>query len=232
MNLCSRCHRLLRPVAGRRCSTCLARIEDFSAPSDFVCGACRRRPPPWNRLIAGWFYEPPLRDVVIGLKFARLEYLAAALAAEVAERHAHELGRCEAIVPIPLHWWRGLTRGYNQADLLARALARDIDRPVVQPLVRRRSTRAQTGLDRAARRRNLRDAFAWRGSPAAAGQRWLLVDDVYTTGATLESAARALRRGGAKDVTALVIAVTPDPAAGEMRNRVRNSPLSNGVGRR
>lgn len=196
----------------------------------FVCGACRRRPPPWDRILAAWFYEPPLREVVIGLKFARLEYLAAALAAELVACFQDELLECDAVVPVPLHWWRGLTRGYNQADLLARALAREIGRPLEGHLVRRRATRAQTGLDRAARRHNLRNAFEWRGARPEAGRRWLLVDDVLTTGATLDSAAGALRRAGAKHVTVLVVAATPHPAESEARIQARNSPLRRRVG--
>jgi len=229
LNLCVRCRSLLRPVSARRCSTCLTGIEDPAVPRGFVCGSCRRRAPPWDRLLAAWHYEPPLREVVIGLKFARLEYLAGAMAAELASRFAAELAQCEALVPVPLHWWRSLTRGYNQAGLLAKALSRKIDRPVIGRLVRGRPTRAQTGLDRAARRRNLRCAFEWRGARLGSDRHWLLVDDVYTTGATLESAARALRQAGARRITALVVAATPDPTDIGDRSHSRNRPRRLGV---
>lgn len=232
LNLCPVCRRLPRPVPARRCRSCLTPILDPSAPVELVCGACRRRPPPWERLLAGWYYEPPLREVVRGLKYGRLEYLAAALADVLARRCAAELTDVGGVVAVPLHWRRQFARGYNQAELLAGALARRLDRPLLRSplrgLVRHRATRAQTGLDRAARRRNLRRAFAWRGRRLEAdGASWLLVDDVYTTGATLDSAARTLRRAGARRVIALVAAATPPP-----ETRAPESPRRRTLGRR
>jgi ComF family protein len=217
LSLCPRCRRLLRPVGERRCPTCLAPIGDPSAPRLWRCAACRRRPPAWDRLLVGWLYEAPLREVVVGLKFGRLEYLAAAMGAELVARFGSELSACDAVAPMPLHWWRAWRRGYNQAELLARAVADAVELPLVGGLRRSRRTRPQTGLDRSARQRNLDGAFRWRGKPANARGHWLLIDDVFTTGATLESAARELRAAGASRITAMAFAGTPHPAVAERR---------------
>ncbi len=117
------------------------------------------------------------------------------------------------VVPIPLHWWRYLRRGYNQAAAIARPIAAEFDLPLSGALRRRRATPAQSRLSRAERRCNLLDAFAlWPGlASTCERRRVLLVDDVVTTGATLQAAAACLRQAGAASVTALTIARTPEP---------------------
>ena len=211
-NLCPACRGGLRALTGPRCPGCLAPLADPAALDGRPCAACRRRPPACDRLFAGWLYAPPLREVVHGLKFHRLDYLAAALGGDLARRFAPVLDDCGAVVPVPLHWARALARGYNQAELVARELADPAARPLVRALRRRAATRPQTGLSRPRRRANLAGAFRWRGRPLAGGApHWLLVDDVLTTGATLESAARTLKRAGVGRVTALVVAITPHP---------------------
>ncbi len=117
---------------------------------------------------------------------------------------------------MPLHWRRRLTRGYNQAESIARPLARRLGRPLVPALRRIRATAPQARLERSRREANLRRAFEMRARSGAAidGRRVLLVDDVATTGATLHHAAAALRRGGATGVVALATARTPPPGAG------------------
>jgi ComF family protein len=111
------------------------------------------------------------------------------------------------LVPIPLHARRERARGYNQSMLLAAAIAAAIpDLTVVRALIRRRPTRSQTKLDRPARRANVTGAFALRNGGAVAGRHVILVDDVVTTGATLEAAASALRGAGPAAIGALVAA--------------------------
>jgi len=113
----------------------------------------------------------------------------------------------DVIIPVPLHVERLRWRGFNQALLLARPLARRYRIPVDPFLLRRvRPTPPQVGLSEAERRRNLVGAFAVRDAAALRGRQILLVDDVYTTGATVDACARALRRGGAKRVDVLVLA--------------------------
>ncbi len=217
LNLCRRCRERCRPLAGRRCPGCLLRIEDGSAGAGFPCGACRRRPPSYERVLAGWAYEAPFEAVVVGLKFQRLLHLGEALGAELAVRYRAELAGITTIVPVPLHPWRSLRRGYNQAGVIADGIARGLDLPVTAALGRSRSTAPQTGLDRRQRRANLRGAFkARRRAVTALAQggpevHWLVVDDVFTTGATLESAAGALRRLGVPRISALVAAYRPHP---------------------
>jgi len=135
------------------------------------------------------------------------------LARPLADLLARALPRDEAfdaIVPVPLHWRRQWTRGFNQSALLARALARRLGLPVSQALRRMRSTAVQAGLSNSSRRQNVAKAFRVRrtGGVAAnlAGRRILLIDDVLTTGATAAACASALKRGGAARVALLTVA--------------------------
>lgn len=178
-----------------------------------LCGACRRRPPPWESLAAAYLYLPPMVGVVRALKFGRGEHLGEPLSQMLAARCAPWTDRIDVVTPVPLAWTRLLARGYNQAEAVARPLARALGLPCRQ-LLRRRPRPRQALLSRADRRRNLRGAFTPR-RPLAPGIRVLLVDDVMTTGATLEAAGRALRRAGAATVLAAVVARTPDASWGE-----------------
>lgn len=224
LGLCLACRgRLTRPAPG--CAACGEPIPAAAPapgraplPPGWVCGACRRRSPPFCTLRAAWSYDGPIGEVIRALKFRRLDYLGAHLARELRELAADEEGGWDLVVPVPLHWLRRWRRGYNQAERVARPLARLLGVPCAELLRRRRATRPQTGLAREERLANPRGAFALRGGLARAvrgwrhrleGRRVLLVDDVVTTGATLRAAAEVLRRAGAREVVALAAARTP-----------------------
>ncbi|MDA8018070.1 MAG: hypothetical protein MPN21_11545 [Thermoanaerobaculia bacterium] len=154
------------------------------------------------------------------MKFRRLDYLAeplADLAAPSIRNLVSSAGGIDSVVPVPLHWRRRFHRGYDQAALLASALARRLERPVSNVLRRVRATPAQSLHDRSQRRRNLAGAFLVRTRAQALvrGRKILLVDDVITTGATMEEAARELRRSGALAVQPFAIAWTPDEEEGD-----------------
>ncbi len=188
-----------------------------AAPAGYLCGRCRDRPPAYDRLLALWSYEPPLDAVVRGLKFGRLDYLGRHLGLALAEAFFPAggpapggVGSIDLVVPVPLHWRRRLARGYNQAERIARPLAAALGRPLAGALVRRRATPPQSALGRRERLANPRRAFRGRGAGrGVAGRVVLLVDDVATTGATLDAAALALKRCGAAEVIALVAGRTP-----------------------
>lgn len=150
----------------------------------------------------------------MALKFRRLDYLGGQLGRAMAEIHPGEdFADRDMVVAVPLNWTRFLARGYNQAALIAGPIADRLGLPLLRPLVRRRPTSHQTRLARGARQENLERAFAVRKAVRLGGRRVLLVDDVTTTGATLEAAAACLKQAGASSVTALTAARTP--AAGE-----------------
>lgn len=164
-------------------------------------------------------YEGPIRRLVHGFKFEGMHYLGRHLGAALADRLVPLLAPQgpDLIVPVPLHWWRRYRRGFNQALLLAVPLARKAALPLLPgALARPRLGRRQLGLSRRQRLRSLEGCYrACRGAPwglparALRGKTVLLVDDVMTTGATLEACARATLRGGARDVLACVLARTP-----------------------
>jgi len=112
----------------------------------------------------------------------------------------------DAVVPVPLHWFRRFQRGFNQAALLANYIARKRNLPVLRVVRRVRATRTQTGLTNSKRRLNVAGAFRTRRGRPVDGLRILLVDDVMTTGSTGSACASALKRAGAKSVTLVTVA--------------------------
>jgi ComF family protein len=159
-------------------------------------------------------YEGAIRRLVHGLKFSDMDYLAPALGRGLAGRLGRIIAaqRPDLIVPVPLHFRRRYRRGYNQAELLGRAIARFTGLPLdPRALRRRRAGRRQLGLSRRERLRSLAGCF--RAAPGRVRDRTiLLVDDVVTTGATLEACARALHDAGARRVVGCVLARTPKNA--------------------
>jgi len=159
-------------------------------------------------------YEGAVRRLVRGFKFEDMDYLAAPLGREVAARLGPLLRglRPDLVVAVPLHWWRRHRRGYNQAALLAKSIARHSGLPLAgRVLRRRRAGRRQLGLSRRERLRSLAGCYVARGARLK-GRTVLLVDDVTTTGATLEACARELLQAGALRVIGCVLARTPKNA--------------------
>jgi ComF family protein len=207
LGLCTFCRARLRsPDAA--CAVCALPLSGV-LPEGWCCAACREHPPAFGRLLALWSYEEPLDAVIQALKFRRLDYLGRHLGEAIAARWSEEIAEADLVVPVPLHWRRRLSRGYNQAERIARAVARRAGLPLVSALARRRVTPPQTSLGREERKANLRSAFRIRRAACIQERRIVLVDDVATTGATLEAAAAVLKKNGAAAVLAVVAGRTP-----------------------
>lgn len=194
---------------GVRCRRCAITVP----PGVALCGQCVRTPPAFDASLAAVDYAFPWADLVTALKFRNDPGLAVPLGQLL--RHAPwvepALEGTDRVVPIPLSPARLRERGYNQAALLAHALAPD--KTDAHTLLRVRDATAQSQLSREARQHNLDHAFVLDPlrAPALRGQRIVLLDDVMTTGATLNAASQVLREAGVAHITALVLARTPAP---------------------
>nr|WP_152982746.1 ComF family protein [Stenotrophomonas humi] len=184
----------------RRCALPLAVADD-----EHLCGVCRQRSSPLNEVRAAFIYAAPVDDLLRRFKFHQ-DLAAGRLLAGLMQARLADAERPPVLVPVPLHASRLRQRGYDQALELARPLSRVLEVPLWRGLRRIRATAPQSELDAAARRRNLRSAFA---AHAPVPAHVVLVDDVMTTGATLQAAALALRRAGAARVDAWVCARVP-----------------------
>ncbi|MDH3712426.1 MAG: ComF family protein [Gammaproteobacteria bacterium] len=176
-----------------------------------TCGRCLRRRPKYRSAYAAFVYAPPLDHLVQCFKFGgRLEY-GRLLGQLLVERLAVQPScPVDCLLPVPLHASRLRERGFNQALILARTLSRAASIPVARGLAKRnRATPVQTKLNASERRRNVRAAFSVRGP--VQGCRIALVDDVLTTGATVDELARLLLRGGAAEVHVWALARAQAP---------------------
>jgi ComF family protein len=147
-------------------------------------------------------YDGALRAILHAFKYGACPSIARRLGALLCVAAADVLSAADVVVPVPLHYRKERTRGFNQA----RELAYELGLPVLDVLRRIRVTTSQTGLSASERRANVRGAFAFRRHSDVAGLRVVLVDDVSTTGATMEACAEVLRAGGASDVSAATAA--------------------------
>jgi ComF family protein len=199
---CAICERMLpHPLDGAVCETCWAAILPHP---------CRSPLQTIPMMSAIGPYESTLRDAIHALKYDGRRSIAPRLGRLMAQC-GHEVVRgADVAVPVPLHWRRLRQRGFNQAD----DLARSIGLPVARVLRRIRATAPQVELPADARLHNVRDAFAWKNAPRVFARSWVtvtglvvvLVDDVATTGATLDACARVLKAAGAGEVRAITAA--------------------------
>jgi ComF family protein len=211
-SLCVSCVAAMRSPPLPLCSRCGVPVSVRSVHDE--CPACVRRPPAFHSARAAALYLPAtaglnaLAAAVHALKYGRRRRVAAALGSLLAARYPYGPGAL--LVPVPLHVNRLRTRGFNQAVLLARALAgRRRLEVAARALVRLRDTHMQPGLSAAERRRNLRGAFIVREPATMAGRHVVLVDDVLTTGATADACAAVLRTAGAARVDVFTVGRAP-----------------------
>lgn len=198
---CAPCWTQLDFLAGPACATCGAPFE-IDPGEGALCGACIADPPAIDGMRAVVAYGDIARRLALRLKNGRRPGIATTLARPMS-RLVHHDGDDWLVIPVPLHRWRLWRRGYNQAALIARALAKQTTLPIAVNLLRRiKPTPLLRNMGPRHRRKTVRGAFRVdeRQRDIIAGRSVLLIDDVYTTGATTNACARALKRAGAARV--------------------------------
>lgn len=211
--LCSNCQYDLPHTYGQLlCQQCGLRIESLS----HFCGSCLRHPPAFSRCFMPFSYEYPLDALIHKFKYRANLTCGKLLAQMLAEAIKHraqddDWEMPDLIIPTPLHWQRLWLRGFNQAEILAKEVARELQIPVEPKLIQRKhKTPSQKGLSRSERQKNLRKSFTVkeRDLKAIQNKRIALVDDVVTTTATVRELSALLMKQGAKDVQVWALART------------------------
>jgi ComF family protein len=219
--VCRECLNAMRPIAGGLCATCGERLFSpyavAGAAGEPRCGLCRRVEPVFARAVAYGSYENGLRELIHLLKFGGVRpaanVLGRMLADAIATLEPEFPAEGVVLVPVPLHRAKLRQRGFNQAELIARAAlkispVRERLRLCAGVLERTRETASQIGLTSHQRRENLRGAFAVAQRELVRGREVLVVDDVYTTGTTVSECARVLRRADATKIWVATVART------------------------
>lgn len=206
--VCRQCRGKLHDKKTIRCHRCGFPMGKYANVSKSGCTVCRSASLRFHRLICLGSYDGILRDVVIRMKHRSGEQLADCMGQLWAQLARKDFDRLDidCVVPIPLHWWRRWKRGYNQSEVLAQALSRELRLPMVHALKRIRYTPSQHHQTPTQRLANVHGAFQTRLPHAILKKRVLLVDDVVTTGSTCGDASRALLKSGAVNVTVASLA--------------------------
>lgn len=203
------------------CPDCLSRMEFISAKcglcgepftgevSERLCRDCMTEKPHFDKARAWLKFQEPVIGIIHSFKYQRqfqfLDWMAQGLSQLFQTEFAGQ--KFDMLIPVPLHWQRLMQRGYNQAFILARPMSRKLKIPL-RPgaLTRARNNPPQVGLTRPQRKENIKKVFAVKNPKMVSGKNILLVDDVITTGATVDEAAKVLRKAGADSVSVLALA--------------------------
>ena len=196
------------PINAHACAVCAEPLPS-SSPASAICGQCQQRRPKYHAAFCAYRYTYPIDHLVRTFKFhGRLAYgrvLGELLAGALLERHDEPWP--QFIIPVPLADARFRERGFNQAIELGRVVQQRLDIPLrLDLVVRKRATREQTGLDHKQRRRNVRGAFSLTSKPRA--KHVAILDDVVTTGSTVNELARVLKRARVERIEVWAVART------------------------
>ncbi len=200
--LCGHCQRIL-PWNDTFCECCGQPLL-AAQPPGVVCEDCQAQRPPFDKARAPLIYGFPVDDVIKAIKFRRQLWYVPAFAELLLPVLQNDFAEVDALLPVPLHRWRQMTRGFNQALELCHPLRKATGLPILTQAVRIRATIAQTGLNATERKRNLKNAFVIPGKLRS--RHPLIIDDVITTGETCSQLSKELLRAGADSVNVLTVA--------------------------
>ena len=207
-SLCTDCRESASRIEAPFCATC-SQPFDGEIDGPFSCANCQDRSFAFECAVSAYRSRGVVRELIHRFKYDKQFHLRRPLSSLLLKAMDDERIRsrpADALVPVPLHPRRRRDRGFNQAEALCRLLSREVSLPVWTALRRVRFTETQTHFAREERKRNLHDAFAMRARWPVAGRHLLLVDDVFTTGSTVNECALVLRRAGAASVRVLTVA--------------------------
>ena len=207
-DFCPACRTLLATDPNPVCPRCAASVGPF-VPLDDGCKKCRNHAFHFAGVCRLGPYEGQLREIILRMKHAAGEGLAEAMGLLLADARRETIAgmKIDVVMPVPLHWWRRIRRGYNQSEAVARSLSVQLKLPLQSRFLRRsRLTPNQVGQSGPQRRENVRGAFQAGNRKELAGKTVLIVDDVLTTGSTASEAARALRSVGVAKIYVAALA--------------------------
>lgn len=200
-----KCLNKLIRVTGPVCAKCGKPVEE----GDPLCDDCKRIPHEFDRGRAAFIYDNTMRQCMSALKYhGRREY-GRTLGLMLYERFASTIQKLkpDGIIPVPVHPDRLKKRGYNQAELIAEEVAKESGFPLIKgAVIRNKNTQAMKGLSAEERRKNIREAFD-RGPEGILLKRALVIDDIYTTGSTMDAVSHVLKRGGCLKVYFLAVCI-------------------------
>lgn len=209
--ICSDCWEGFHFLDGPQCPCCgqgFISPAAFNHGSPYLCQKCRLEPPAFDRVLSIAAFEGALREAIHLFKFDGKTILGRHLAGLLAQQAPRLLNgqRIDYILPVPLHWFRRWRRGFNQSQILAQALAKELEVPLASNLRRIRHTKPQFSVKAKEKEKNVRGAFAVRRAQDLQDKNVILVDDIYTTGATVRECAKVLKKAGAGKVLVLTLA--------------------------
>lgn len=208
LSICPECFKKIKFITPPLCEIC-GRPFEFEVYGKTVCGKCLQKKPVYDKARSAFLYDSFSKQLILPFKYSDRTDLAPLLGQFLIRAGAELLDQSDLIVPVPLNRWRLMKRKYNQAGILGKIISKKTGIPFSPFVLKRlRATKSQERLREKDRIKNVRNAFIIKNNKLIKNKKILLIDDVLTTGATVNECAKILKRNGAKSVYVLTVAHT------------------------